>query len=71
LLEAPREEARGATKAFVRLLVPFVRRGLIEGVYGRSVGDVPPGEELRGMMERMDVWVSEAGAMSPPSTVEH
>jgi hypothetical protein len=33
LLEAPREEARGAAKAFVRLLVPFVRRCLIEGVY--------------------------------------
>jgi hypothetical protein len=32
LLEAPREEARGAAKAFLRLLAPFVRR-LIEGVY--------------------------------------
>ncbi|KAI0290617.1 Dor1-like family-domain-containing protein [Russula brevipes] len=71
LLEAPREEARGATKAFVRLLVPFVRRGLIEGVYGRSVDDVPPSEELRRVMERMDVGDSEAGAMSPPSAIEH
>ena len=33
LLGAPREEAQGAAKAFVRLLVLFVRRGLIEGVY--------------------------------------
>ena len=32
LFEAPREEARGAAKAFVQLLVPFARRGLIEGV---------------------------------------
>ncbi|KAH9956990.1 hypothetical protein BC827DRAFT_725303 [Russula dissimulans] len=30
LLAAPREEARGAATVFVRLLVPFVRRGLIE-----------------------------------------
>jgi len=53
LLEAPREEARGAAKAFVRLLVPFVRRGLIEGVYGSDLGDVPPNEALREMMEKM------------------
>ena len=33
LPEAPREEAREAAKAFVRLLVPYVRRGLIDGVY--------------------------------------
>ncbi|KAF8492958.1 Dor1-domain-containing protein [Russula emetica] len=39
LLEAPRVEAREAATAFLRLLVPFVRKGLIEGVYGSSVGD--------------------------------
>jgi hypothetical protein len=33
VLEAPLKEARGAAKAFVRLLVPYVRRGLIEGVH--------------------------------------
>ncbi|KAF8494139.1 hypothetical protein F5888DRAFT_1848287 [Russula emetica] len=37
LLEAPRLEAREAATA---LLVPFVRKGLIEGVYGSSVGDI-------------------------------
>jgi hypothetical protein len=61
LLEAPREEARGAAKAFVRLLVPFVRRGLIEGVYGSDLGDVPPNEALREMMEKMGSWVDEGG----------
>jgi hypothetical protein len=48
LLEAPRVEARGAATAFLRLLVPFVRKGLIEGVYGSSV-DVPPSEALQEM----------------------
>ena len=33
LLEALQGEAQEAAKAFVRLLVPFARRGLIEGVY--------------------------------------
>jgi hypothetical protein len=60
LLEAPRDEARGAAMAFLRLLVPFVRKGLIEGVYGSSVGNVPPSEALQGMIEKMRVWVSEA-----------
>ncbi|KAH9973379.1 Dor1-like family-domain-containing protein [Russula compacta] len=55
----PRDEARGAASAFVRLLVPFVRRGLIEGVYGRGIGDVPPSEVLRGMMEKISAWISE------------
>jgi hypothetical protein len=60
LLEAPRVEARDAATAFLRLLVPFVRKGLIEGVYGSSVGDVPPSEELQEMVEKMTVWVNEA-----------
>ena len=62
LLEAPREEARGAAKAFVRLLVPFVRRGLIEGVYGSDISDVPPSEALQDMMQRIGSWVDEAEA---------
>jgi len=50
-------------------------KGLIEGVYGSSVGDVPPSEELQEMVEKMTVWVSEAeskeAALSPlPSTLE-
>ncbi|KAH9991099.1 Dor1-like family-domain-containing protein [Russula vinacea] len=60
LLEAPRDEARGAATAFLRLLVPFVRKGLIEGVYGSSVVNVPPSEALQEMIEKMRVWVSEA-----------
>ena len=58
LLEAPREEAREAARAFVQLLIPFVRRGLIEGVYGSSEGDVVPGEELQGAMEDVNAWIS-------------
>ena len=60
LLEAPRSEARGAATAFLQLLVPFVRKGLIEGVYGSSAGEVPPSEALQEMIEKMGVWVSEA-----------
>ncbi|KAH9017017.1 Dor1-like family-domain-containing protein [Lactarius hengduanensis] len=37
LLDAPREEAHEAATAFVRLLVPFVRRGLIEGFHQSNV----------------------------------
>jgi len=59
LLAAPREEARGAAIAFVRLLVPFVRRGLIEGVYGSRIRDVPPDEGLQKVMEKMNGWVGE------------
>lgn len=55
----PRDGARGAASAFVRLLVPFVRRGLVEGVYGCSIKDMPPGEVLRGMMEKISAWISE------------
>ena len=55
LLEAPRMEARGAATAFLRLLVPFVRKGLIEGVYGSNVGDIPPSKALQEMMEKISV----------------
>jgi conserved oligomeric Golgi complex subunit 8 len=72
LLEAPRVEARDAATAFLRLLVPFVRKGLIEGVYGSSVVDVPPSEELQEMVEKMTVWVNEAESkeVALPSTLE-
>ena len=47
LLEASLEELREATeKAFLGLLVPLVRRGLIEGVYGSDVSGVSPSEAL-------------------------
>ncbi len=55
LFEAPRVEARGAATAFLRLFVPFVRKGLIEGVYGSNIGDVPPSEALQEMVEKMGV----------------
>jgi len=60
LLDAPREEAREAATAFVQLLVPFVRRGLIEGVYGSREGDVMSSEELQGVMEEVNLWISKA-----------
>ena len=72
LLEGPREEARGAGKAFVKLLVPFVKRGLIEGVYGSDVGDVPPGEVLQDMLEKIGSWGVKETPTSPlPSAVQH
>jgi len=76
LLAAPREEARGAAIAFMRLLVPFVRRGLIEGVYGSRIRDVPPREGLQIVMENVNAWVCEDGvteaASSPlPSSPGH
>jgi hypothetical protein len=55
LLEGPRDEAQGAATAFLRLLVPFVRKGLIEGVYGSRVGNMPPGEALQEILEKMIV----------------
>ena len=71
LLEAPRAEARGAATAFLQLLVPFVRKGLIEGVYGSSAEEVPPSEALQEMIAKMGVWVSGAepqeAALSPLS----
>jgi len=49
LFEAPRvEELRGAAMAFGKLLMPFIRKGLIEGVYGSSVVDVLPGGGIEG-----------------------
>ena len=41
--------------------MPFVRKGLIDGVYGSSAGEVPPREALQKMIEKMGVWVSEVG----------
>ena len=60
-------EAQGAAPAFLRLLLPLVRKGLIEGVCGSR--DVPPSVALQEMMEKMGVWVNEAetqeAALSP------
>ncbi|KAI9459187.1 Dor1-domain-containing protein [Lactarius psammicola] len=61
LLDAPSEEAHEAATAFVGLLVPFLRRGLIEGVYGSSEGDVMPSEGLQGVMEEVNVWITDLG----------
>jgi conserved oligomeric Golgi complex subunit 8 len=76
LLEAPREEALGAAKAFLKLLVPFVRRGLIEGVYGSDICDVPPSEALQELLEKIGSWVDSGDAKEPPrsplpSTLQH
>ena len=60
-------EAQGAAAAFLWLLVPLVRKGLIESVHGSR--DVPPSEALQEMMEKMGAWVNEAetqeAALSP------
>lgn len=37
------------------VVVPFVRKGLIEGVYGSSVRDVPRSEALQEMMEKLSM----------------
>jgi hypothetical protein len=55
LLGAPRMEAWGVVTAILWLLVPFVRKALIEGVYGFSVGDGPP----REMIENVCGWGGE------------
>ncbi len=49
----PRVEARRAATVFLLLLMPFVRKGLIEGVDGSSVGEAPPSEALREMAREM------------------
>ncbi|KAI0779020.1 Dor1-like family-domain-containing protein [Trametes elegans] len=63
--EALREEgaARAAGEAFVRVLVPFVRRALVEGVYGARVDDVErKAPELAGTLGEWEEWLGEAGA---------
>jgi hypothetical protein len=45
-----------------------VRKGLIEGVYGSSVGDVPPSEELQEKVEKMTVWIDEAESKEATSS---
>ena len=45
--------------------MPFVRKGLIDGVYGFSAWEVLPSWALQEMMEKMGVWVSEA---EPPAS---
>jgi conserved oligomeric Golgi complex subunit 8 len=74
LLEAPapaqEQQARGAAAVvFAHHLVPFVRKGLIEGVYGHSLADVPPSEELQEMMEKLSVLVGEVEAKEGPGSM--
>ena len=40
--------------------MPFVRKGLIEGVYGSSAWEVPPSEALhwQAKMEKIGVWLA-------------
>jgi hypothetical protein len=57
-------------------LVPFVRRGLIEGVYGSDISDVPPSEVLQEMLGKIGSWVDSGDAKEPPrsplpSTLQH
>jgi len=46
----------------LRLLVPLVRRGLIEGVYGSDISDVPPSKGSQEMIEKVGLRVDEAGS---------
>lgn len=44
--------------------MPWVSKGLIGGVCGFSVGDVPHSEASQGMKEEVGVWVSKDGTGS-------
>ena len=50
----------GCCEGVLQLLMPFVKKGLIEGVYGSSAEEVPFSEALQKTIEKMGVWVSEA-----------
>ena len=55
---------RAAGRAFVGVLVPFVRRGLAEGVYG-----VEGGVDLSGeLKEQLSLWDEWLGVDAPRSS---
>ena len=47
---------KGASRAFAMILVPFVRRGLVEGVYSVE-GDIPENAELKEQQEQWEEWL--------------
>jgi hypothetical protein len=49
---------KGASRAFVSVLIPFIRRGLVEGVYSVQ-GDVAVGVELNGQMDDWEEWLGQ------------
>lgn len=63
--EAVREErvVHAAGAAYVRVLVPYARRALVEGVYGIAPEEVSMGEELRAAVTPWEGWLGDgAGA---------
>ncbi|KAI0756076.1 Dor1-like family-domain-containing protein [Daedaleopsis nitida] len=61
--DAKRDEdaARAAGTMYVKVFVPFVRRALVEGVYGAMMGDHEVGEDLAGVLGEWEVWLRGAG----------
>lgn len=60
--DAKRDEdaARVAGTMYVKVFVPFVRRALVEGVYGAKMSDFEVGEDLAGVLGEWDLWLGEA-----------
>lgn len=60
-----RREEEGIVKAggmvYVKVFVPFVRRALVEGVYGVSMGDVDGmGQALEDVLRDWEAWLDES-----------
>ncbi|KZT08821.1 Dor1-domain-containing protein [Laetiporus sulphureus 93-53] len=55
------EVVRAAGMVYVEVFVPFLRRALVEGVYGVVMKDkeIPMGKELRDTLEEWKEWVGE------------
>jgi len=58
-LEAHREQVGGGAVAFARLLVPFVKIGLIDGVYGFCVKVAPTATEALAKYGRKYILICE------------
>lgn len=63
--DAKREEdvTRAAGAMFVRVFVPFVRRALVEGVYGVQYDEagLEVGEDLAGVLKEWEDWLAASG----------
>ncbi|RDX46727.1 Dor1-domain-containing protein [Lentinus brumalis] len=63
--DAQREEdaVRAAGTVYVKVFVPFMRRALVEGVYGVKMGQegVEVGEDLAGVLREWDEWLESTG----------
>ncbi|RPD64588.1 Dor1-domain-containing protein [Lentinus tigrinus ALCF2SS1-7] len=63
--DAKREEevVRAAGTVYIKVFVPFMRRALVEGVYGVKLDQEGPevGEDLAGVLREWDEWSESAG----------